>query len=189
MRGQPRCRMMRTGRWLMLVAVAAMTGAVNTIGVAVAAESETLATSAGAAVALGAAPVTVTLAPAAGRALSTRVAAASEGRKVYLVAKGLGTDAPPETIYQLYLGLPQGTAPTPDSPYYVGALNFFNAARGGAEAARSDPRFLCFDVTHLVKSLQSQRALGENATVTIVPAGKLRAGARPVVGEISLVAQ
>ena len=173
----------------MLVAVAAMTGAVNTIGVAVAAEPETLATSAGAAVALGAGPVTVTLVPAAGKALSARVAAAGEGRKVYLVAKGLGTDEPPETIYQLYLGLPQGAAPTPDSPYYVGALNFFNASRGGADAGRSDPRFLSFDVTRLLKSLQSQSALGDNAIVTIIPAGKPRAGARPVIGAISLVAQ
>ena len=48
------------------------------IGVAVAAEPETLATSAGAAVALGVGPVTVTLAPAAGKALSARVATAGE---------------------------------------------------------------------------------------------------------------
>ena len=61
--------------------------------------------------------------------------------------------------------------------------------RGGAEAGRSDPRFLSFDVTRLLKSLQSQNALGENATVTIVPAGKPRAGARPVISAISLVAQ
>jgi hypothetical protein len=40
-----------------------------------------------------------------------------------------------------------------------------------------------------VKSLQSQRALGDSATLTIVPAGKPRADARPVIGAISLVAQ
>lgn len=182
--------MMRTGRWsslwLRLAAVAAMTGTINTIGVAVAAEPETLAISAGAPVALGAAPVTVTLAPPAGKALSARVANIAPDRKVYLVAKGLGTDAPPETIYQLYLGLPQGTAPSPDSPHYVGALNFFNAVGRGAG---SDPRFLSFDVTALLKSLQSQSALADSATVTIVPAGKPRAGAKPVVDAISLVAQ
>src|SRR5947207_6302222 len=66
-RGWLRCRMMRTGRWraswLMLAAVTAMTGAaVNTTGVAVAAEPETLAISATAPVVLGAGPVTVTLA-------------------------------------------------------------------------------------------------------------------------------
>lgn len=181
--------MMRTGRWPMLVAVAAMTGVVNTIGVAVAAEPETLATSAGAAVALGTGPVTVTLAAPAGKALSARVATVEQGRKVYLVAKGLGADEPPETIYQLYLGLPQGTVPSPDGPHYVGALNFFNAPRGGAEAGRSDPRFLSFDVTSQLKSLQERNALGDNATVTIVPAGKPRANARPVINAISLIAQ
>ena len=181
--------MMWTDRLRMLVAVAAMTGAVNMIGVAVAAEPETLATSAGAAVALGTGPVTVTLVPLAGKALSARVATVEQGRKVYLVAKGLGTDAPPETIYQLYLGLPQGTVPSPDGPYYVGALNFFNAVRGGAEAGRSDPRFLSFDVTGLLKSLHSRDALGDNATVTIVPAGTPRANARPVINAISLIAQ
>jgi hypothetical protein len=187
--------MMRTGRWgalwLMLTVVAAMTGALNTMGlnptgVAVAAEPQTLATSPGAPVALGAGPVTVTLAPPSGKALSARVASVAPDRKIYLVAKGLGTDAPPETIYQLYLGLPPGTAPSPDSPYYVGALNFFNAVGRGAG---SDPRFLSFDVTALVKSLRSQNALAESATVTIVPAGKLRAGAKPVISAISLVAQ
>jgi hypothetical protein len=118
--------------------------------------------------------------------LSARVATTGEGRKVYLVAKGLGTDEPPETIYQLYLGLPPGTVPSPDSPYYVGALNFFNAV---GRSAGSDPRFLSFDVTALIKSLHAQSALAGNATVTIVPAGKPRAGAQPVVSAISLVAQ
>jgi hypothetical protein len=187
--------MMRTGRWgalwLMLTIVAAMTGALNamglnTTGVAVAAEPQTLATSPGAPVALGAGPVTVTLAPPSGKALSARVASVAPDRKIYLVAKGLGTDAPPETIYQLYLGLPPGTAPSPDSPHYVGALNFFNAVGRGAG---SDPRFLSFDVTALLKSLHAHSALAGNATVTIVPAGTPRADAKPVVGAISLVAQ
>ena len=174
---------MRTGRLLMLVAVAAMTSAVITIGVAVAAEPETLATSAG--VALGAGPVTVTLAPATGKALSARVASAGEGRKVYLVAKGLGADEPPETIYQIYLGLPQGVAPDPAAIYYVGSLNFFNAVGVG----RSDPRFLSFDVTALLKTLQSRNSLGDNTTVTIVPANTPRVSAKPVIGEVALVEQ
>ena len=126
---------MRTGRWaLCWSTAAAMTGARQHKGVAVAAEPETLATSASAPVALGAGPVTVTLAPPAGKALSARIATVAQGRKVYLVAKGLGTDEPPETIYQLYLGLPQGSAPSPDAPITSAALNFFNASRRGAEA-------------------------------------------------------
>ena len=117
--------------------------------------------------------------------MSARLAAVGQDRKLYLVAKGLGTDQPPETIYQLYLGLPQGTAPNPNGPYYVGALNFFNAVRRGAEAGQPDPRFLSFEVTSLLKTLRTGNALGDNATVTIVPAASPCASARPVIAEIA----
>jgi hypothetical protein len=181
---------MRMGRWglwlLMLAAVAAMTTGVN----AVAAEHfETLATSASAPVKLGAGPVAVTLAPpAAGKALSARVATVGESRKVYLVARGLGTDEPPETIYQIYLGLPPGVAPDPNGIYYVGSLNFFHAVNRSAEE-QTDPRFLSFDVTALLRTLQSRNSLGDNTTVTIVPAGTPRVSAKPVIGEVALVEQ
>ena len=56
-------------------------------------------------------------------------------------------------------------------------------------AARSDPRFLSFDVTALLQTLQSRHSLGDNATVTIVPAGKPRADAKPVIAEVALVEQ
>ena len=181
---------MRIGRWglwlLTLAAVAAMTTGVN----AVAAEHfETLATSASAPVKLGAGPVAVTLVPpAAGKALSARVATVGESRKVYLVARGLGTDEPPETIYQIYLGLPPGVAPDPNGIYYVGSLNFFSAVGRSAEG-QADPRFLSFDVTALLRTLQSRNSLGDNTTVTIVPAGTPRVSAKPVIGEVALVEQ
>src|SRR6202171_6652229 len=181
---------MRIGRWglwlLTLAAVPAMPAGVN----AVAAEHfETLATSASAPVKLGAGPVAVTLVPpASGKALSARVATVGQNRKVYLVAKGLGTDEPPETIYQIYLGLPQGVAPDPAAIYYVGSLNFFNAVGRNAEG-QADPRFLSFDVTALLRTLQSRNSLGDNTTVTIVPAGTPRVSAKPVIGEVALVEQ
>ena len=86
--------------------------AFNIMGAAVAAEPETLAISPGAPVMLGAGPVTVTLRSAVGRNPWPRASRPlRRTAKVYLVAKGLGTDVPPETIYQLYLGLPPGSAP------------------------------------------------------------------------------
>ena len=121
--------------------------------------------------------------------MSARVATVRADRKVYLVAKGLGTDEPPETIYRIYLGLPQDVAPSPDEIYYVGSLNFFNATSRGAQAAKQDPRFLSFDVTRLLKTLQSRNSLGDNTTVTIVPANKPRESAKPVITEIALVEQ
>jgi hypothetical protein len=167
--------------------------AVLTTGVhAMAAESfETLATSAGKPVALGAGPAAVTLAPAADNAasLSARVATVRQDRKVYLVVKGLGANEQPGVIYQIYLALPPGVAPKPDGPHYVGALNFFNAGVSGGGAENPDPRFYSFDVTDRLKMLQSQKTLGDAVTVTIVPASQPRAGARPVIAEIALVAQ
>src|SRR5436189_772067 len=119
-KGQTKGLTIRTGRWgvvlLMLVAIATMTTGPD----AVAAEPfETLATAAAAPVELGAGPVNVKLVPATpGKVLSARVATIGRDRKVYLVAKGLGTEEPPETIYQIYLGLPPGVAPAPDGNYY-----------------------------------------------------------------------
>jgi tyrosinase len=174
--------------WCVVAVIAALTTGVN----AMAAESpETLATSSGKPVALGAGPVAVTLlAPASGSAapLSARVATVRRDRKVYLVVRGLATNEQPEVVYQVYLGLPPGVAPKPEGLYYVGSLNFFNAPKSGPAAAR-DPRFYSFDVTDLLSTLQSSKSLGEAASVTIVPADKPRDSARPVIGEIALVEQ
>jgi hypothetical protein len=142
--------------------------------------SRTLATSASKPVALGAGPVTVTLAPERTGPLSV-----PRQRKVYLVVKGLGTNEQPEVTYHLYLGLPPGTAPNPNGPHYVGSVNFFNARTPGMP---SDPRFFSFDVTSLLRSVGSDKSL-ETPVVTVVPGGRPRDTARPTIGEIALVEQ
>jgi len=183
---------LQSNRFRFVLPVIAGIAAVTTGVHAMAAESlETLATSAGKPVALGAGPVTVTLASAAENAasLSARVATARPDRKVYLVVKGLGTNEQPEIIYQIYLALPPGVAPKPDGPHYVGALNFFNAKISSGGVEKPDPRFYSFDVTDRLKTLQSQKLLGDAVTVTIVPANPPRASAKPVIAEIALVAQ
>ncbi|HEV7877167.1 hypothetical protein [Bradyrhizobium sp.] len=182
---------MRTSYRFSLLLIAGMAAITTGVDPMAAESFETLATSASKPVALGAGPVAVTLAPVAGSAasLSARVATARQGRKVYLVAKGLGTNEQPEAVYQVYLALPEGVAPNPDGPHYVGSLNFFNAARYSEEKAGRDPRFFSFDVTNLLKTLQSGRSSGDLATVTIVPMSAPRASAKPVIGEIALVEQ
>jgi tyrosinase len=179
-----RCRL----SLLVIAGAAAITTGVN----AMAAESfETIATSASKPVALGAGAVAVTLAPAPGNAtsLSARVATVQQDRKVYLVARGLGTNEQPDVVYQIYLALPQGVAPKPDGPHYVGSLNFFNATTGGADPARPDSRFYSFDVTDLLKTLQASKSLDGAVTVTIVPADTPRVSAKPVIADIALVEQ
>jgi hypothetical protein len=152
--------------------------------VSMAAQSpETLATSSPRPVALGTGRMSVTLAPASGSALSARLAAVGSGRKVYLVVKDLATNEAPEVLYQVYLGLPPDSPPKPEGIHYVGSFNFFNAVGQARGVSRS------FDVTDLVKALQSRKELGDTASVTIVPTDKPRAAAKPVVAEIALVEQ
>jgi len=172
---------MRTVQWLPFLLAAVIAASMEPETVA-AQTSETLARSGAAPVELGAEPVAVQLStPAPGETLSARGAA--KGRRIYLVFKGLGSDEPPGTVYQIYLGLPPGTAPAPDGEYYVGSLNFFNAVKRGAET--SDPRFFSFDVTARLQALQADH----RATVTLVPAGSPRSDARAAVGEIAIIEQ
>ncbi len=111
-----------------------MTGSVQTM----AAESpETLAASSSEPVALGPGPVSVTLALSSSskaQPLSERVTTVQPGHKAYLLVKGLGTNEPPEVVYQIYPALPAGAAPNPDGLHYVGSFNFFNAMKYGKSA-------------------------------------------------------
>ena len=173
--------MMRTVHCLPFLLAAVIAASMEPETVA-AQTSETLARSGTAPVELGAAPIAVQLATSApGETLSAR--AAAKGRRIYLVFKGLGSDEPPGTVYQIYLGLPPGTAPVPDSQYYVGSLNFFNAVKRGAET--SDPRFFSFDVTARLGALQADQP----ATVTLVPGSPPRSDAKAAVGEIAIIEQ
>lgn len=160
--------------------------------------SDMLATSVNKAreIALGAGPVEVTLTPATNgaAALASRLAAVKPGRKIHLVVRGLRADAPPETLYQIYLGLPRGTAPKAEGLHYVGSFNFFNAVQDGKvqrtkEGPSPSPRFYSYDVTDLVKILRERKLLDEFVIVTIVPAGQPSPTAKPFVGEIALLAQ
>jgi hypothetical protein len=174
-------RVMRTRVSICLVLIALIAGVTAGADAMAVETPKTLATSAGKPVALGAGPVSVTLAPERTGQLSV-----ARERKVYLVVRGLGTNEQPEVTYQLYLGLPPGTAPSPNGPYYVGSVNFFNARTPGMP---SDPRFYSFDVTNLLRSTESSKSLGDRPVVTVVPGGKPRNTARPTIGEIALVEQ
>ncbi len=187
---------MRTSSRRPVVAVIAALAAIAIGYEAMATESsEMLATSATKAreIALGAGPVEVTLMPPANGAgaLASRLAAVKPGRKIHLVVRGLRADAPPEVLYQVYLGLPRGTAAKAEGLHYVGSFNFFNAVQDGKARSTKgpSPRFYSYDVTDLVKILRERKLLDESVTVTIVPAGQPTPTVKPFVGEIALVAQ
>ena len=155
----PRCRIMRIGRrsfWLLLsAAIAAATTGVN----AVAAEHfETLATSASAPVKLGAGPVAVKLVPpAAGKALSARVATVGEPQ-IHLVARGLAPTSAGDDL-PIYLGLPRASLRS--QRHLLCWLAEFLQRGGSGRPIRVSSD----DVTALFDAAVAQ-SLGDNTTVT-----------------------
>jgi hypothetical protein len=148
--------------------------------------------------ALGAGPVRVNLEPAAAPegvagTLSERVKSLAAEKKLYLVLRGLRAEAQPGVLYHVYLDLPEGTPLEKGHPHYAGAINFFDAtAHGdheGAVEAKGMPKFYGLDVTSITKSLQQSGLLTEKPALTIAPSGTPAEDAKPVIGEISLVAQ
>jgi hypothetical protein len=110
---------------------------------------------------------------------------------LYLVARGLRADAPQGVLYNLYLDLPANPTREQLKTHKVGVLNFFDAVgRGKTEKGKdADPVTPNFDVTEVLKALESKGLLKEKPTLTIIPAGKPVASANPVIAGISLVEQ
>ena len=114
--------------------------------------------------------------------LSARVRAA-KARQIYLTLTGVSVQAPPGVVYNVYLNRPAGA---PDqgaaSPYFLGALSFFNATR--------DPtRELALNITPHLDRLLARGELDGDLRLTIVPAGEPDPAASPRIQSIRLVAR
>jgi tyrosinase len=149
-------------------------------------------------IALGAAPVRVNVQAAASPAaaapgaspLAARLSALPENRRLYLVISNIKADAPPETVYRVYLDLPEGDAPSdPINSNYVGSFNFFDAVPHGDDHSQHGSKPVSFDVTNVAANLDARGLLKADHTVTIVPSGEPAPDAKPVVGDISFVEQ
>jgi tyrosinase len=144
------------------------------------------------AVALGTGPGRVSLRPTAGAQavppLGAQLESLSDRRRIYLVLKNLSAAATPETLYRVYLDLPEGVPDDPLNSHFVGTFNFFDAAGHEEHAAHSSKPY-SFDITTVVANLQARGMLKPEPTVTIVPVGQPSADAKPVVGQISIVEQ
>jgi tyrosinase len=159
----------------------------------------TVAKTQGGPVALGAAPVRVNLqaaapvSPAATPAaspLSARLSALPENHRVYLVINDFKADAQPETLFRVYLDLPDGPPSDPVNSHYVGSFNFFAAVPHGDDHDHADvARSVSFDITDIAANLDASGLLKAEHAVTIVPAKAPAADAKPVVGNISFVEQ
>jgi hypothetical protein len=135
-------------------------------------------------VALSDKTIRVPLEPSSGVTLSRRLSDLG-GRRVFLVLGDLQAAAPPGIIYDVYLGLPSGAAPTANDPHYVGALNFFAVAPPNPK-----PLSRSYDVTALAGRLASQGP-AEGLAVTIVPMQRSpeAAAANAVIGRVALQIQ
>jgi len=118
--------------------------------------------------------------------LGERIAKLAPGRTLLLVLSNLKTNVQPEVLYHLYLQLP-ANAGHAETDYYVGNLNFFEAEHQH-EGSTAD-KFLSFDITELAKKLKAKGQISDKAELTIAPAGKPAAEAKPVIGDVSLVEQ
>ena len=124
--------------------------------------------------------------------LKDRVRQLKPRKHLYVIAKNLRADVQPGVLYHVYFDLPAGTRPKPgkSDPHYIGTLNFFNAmtADHGPEAMATDT-FVSFDATRVARNLHLTKRLSNKPSLTIAPANEPEAGARPVVGELTVVEQ
>ncbi len=131
------------------------------------------------AVALGWAPVKTVLAPTASQNQLSAVAAgiktADAGRLVLLL-KDVQVNLDPDTVYQVFLDLPENATDEVQDQHYVGLLNFL----GIGERARGG-RDIEFDVTDLINGLSAASALQSETSITIAPVGPPAASSTPTI--------
>jgi tyrosinase len=79
--------------------------------------------------------------------------------RVYLNIENVEGTANPGLIYGVYVNLPEGEAPRPESPHFVGTLSFFGIEttqpRDDDEEAPHELRYV-FDITPTVQALSAQ---------------------------------
>jgi tyrosinase len=130
-------------------------------------------------------PMAAAKVPQAQEAFTAHVAKLAPEKQIFLVIKNLKADAHPGVTYQVFLDVPAGRSLAQASAHRVGTINFFDAVMQHGQSSK----FFSFDITDIVKGLQANRLLQDKPVITIVPAGKPAADAKPVVGEVSILEQ
>jgi tyrosinase len=136
-----------------------------------------------AAVTLGWAPVKAVLAPTASQnqlsIIASSIQTAAPGHLVLLL-KDVQAHLDPNTVYQVFLDLPENASDEVQDRHYVGLLNFFGMVTQAGHAAHGGRDFE-FDVTDLIKSLSAASALQRETSVTIAPVGAPAASSMPMI--------
>lgn len=119
-------------------------------------------------------------------------------KRVFLVLRELSADAQPGVLYNAYVDLPANPTRQQLSDHFVGIVNFFAFAHGGAGHAMAMPqkrkagvteKFLSFDVTTKIRAMQLNKSLQEKPTITLVPLGTPAPNANPVIGKVQILVQ
>lgn len=99
-------------------------------------------------------------------------AAALKQQPLILHIQGIEYDPSSYISYSIYINLPEGTEPDPNSIFYVGELALFAFPQGGE---------VTFDITDEVSQLLERNLIGEDGIkVTFVPSGPLPPEGMPV---------
>jgi tyrosinase len=122
---------------------------------------------------LSSAPVTVSVPlPEPPASASLRMPSALSPQRSHFVLNISGIKYDPRNVipYGIYINLPQGVTPNPESPYYVGKLALFAYPQGGT---------FSIDVTHVLGRLQNFKLItGDTISVTFAPPKR-------IVGEVT----
>lgn len=109
---------------------------------------------------LGNAPVSVKVAVPADKATRLEALAAGAPKKAWLVVEGL-KQLDKGVYYQVYLNQPEGQAPDPKGPHFVGNISLFGS-HGAGEGEHA------FDISDELKDLKAQNLWSGDLRVTFV---------------------
>lgn len=144
-------------------------------------------------ISLTAAPVRVPLASGlpsvAAVNMATRLQSLPANRRLLLVLDSLVAEQQPGIVYEVYFDLPASAPISPNSPNFVGTMNFFAAAPMPGMNMPAPRRTRSFDITRTGRALAAQGRLSAEPSVTISPEGAPAETARPIVGRIEVVEQ
>lgn len=107
-------------------------------------------------------------------------------RRLILLLCDLRAVQTPETLFHVYLNLPEHADQATRAGHLLAQFNFFEALRPGD---RKTPLWQSVDVTRLVGALVEQGRLETDVTLTILAAQTFDPTSRPSVGRIAIVQQ
>jgi tyrosinase len=142
-------------------------------------------------VALTNAPVRVRLQTAANLVpFGAQINTLPAGQRLFLRLKNLRANIQPGVLYHVYLNLPSDARPEDAAGHRAGFLSFFNFTQMEHRNEADIPqRYVTFEVTEVMKSLESRGFLKEGPSLTIAPSRQPSSDAKPLVGQMDLVHQ